>query len=108
MTKNRKQKCARCDSFVMGGNERENSRIVKSESISIRLIVLLCEICKLCLIYYSLGSEKHSYSRTSVARTLMARLPGLYELVLESFGKYPIAADLGFRLIFFCILKMVY
>ena len=72
------------------------------------LLVFLCEICKLCLIYYSLSSEKHSYSRTSVARTLMARLPGLLQLVLESFGKYPTAADLGFRIIFFCILKMVY
>ena len=35
------------------------------------------------------------YSRTSVARTLMARLPRLFELDFESLGKNPIAADLG-------------
>ena len=34
-------------------------------------------------------------SRTSVARTLMARLPWLFELVLESLGNNPIAPDLG-------------
>ena len=40
------------------------------------------------------------YSRTSVARTLMARLPRLFrtrfcfELVFESLGKNPIAAEL--------------
>ena len=52
------------------------------------------------------------YSRPSVARTLMARLPWRLpssELVLESLGKNPIAADLGkIRVTFFFILKMVY
>ena len=39
-----------------------------------------------------------------MARTLMACLPPCFELVLESFGKNPIAADLGkFRVIFFFI-----
>ena len=35
------------------------------------------------------------YSRTSMARTLMAAIHGCFELVLESLGKSLIAADLG-------------
>ena len=35
-----------------------------------------------------------NYSRTSMARTLMAHLPQMFRLVLESLGKNPIAADL--------------
>ena len=61
------------------------------------------------------------YSKTSVARTLMARLPWLiwnsayvdslsgFELVLESLGKNPIATDYEqFKVIFHVILKLVY
>ena len=33
------------------------------------------------------------YSRTSIARILMARLPYMFELVLESLEKNPIALD---------------
>ena len=41
------------------------------------------------------------YSRTSLARTLMARLTWLFKLVFESLEKIPIAAKLGqFKLIF--------
>ena len=36
----------------------------------------------------------YMYSKTSVARTLMARLHSCFELVLESLGKNPLAADL--------------
>ena len=45
-----------------------------------------------------------------MARTLMARLyHGCFELILESLGKKPIAADFGyFRVFFLFILKMVY
>ena len=32
-------------------------------------------------------SDETEYSRTSMARILMARLPWLFELVLESLGK---------------------
>ena len=39
--------------------------------------------------------RKHVYSRNSMARTLMARLPWLFELILESLGNNPLAADLG-------------
>ena len=35
------------------------------------------------------------YSRASVAQTLMAHLPWLFGLILESLGKHPLAADLG-------------
>ena len=49
------------------------------------------------------------YSRPSVARILKVRLPRLFGIVLESFAKNPIAADLGlFKVIFFSILKMVF
>ena len=36
------------------------------------------------------------YSRTLVAQTLSAHLPWLFRTFLESLGKNPIAADLGF------------
>ena len=42
------------------------------------------------------------YSRTSMARTLMARLHGCFELVLESLEQNHLAADLGlFKMISF-------
>ena len=48
---------------------------------------------------YKYLSEKYQwllqYSRTSVARTLMAHLLGYFELVLKFLGKNPIAADLA-------------
>ena len=51
----------------------------------------------------------HIYSRTSMARTLMARLPWLFRTRSWVPRKSFIAADLGqFRVIFFNILKMVY
>ena len=48
-----------------------------------------------------------------MARTLIARLPRLFQLVLESLGKNPIAADIiTFGIIYsdflFFILKMVW
>ena len=44
-----------------------------------------------------------------MARTLMARYHGCFELVLESLGKNPRAADLGyFRVFFLFVLKKVY
>ena len=52
------------------------------------------------------------YSRSSVARTQMFRLPryhGCFQLILESFETNSVAADLEkFRVIFFFILKIVY
>ena len=43
-----------------------------------------------------------TYSRTSMARTLMARLPRLFRTHFKSLGKNPLAADLGlFSVIFF-------
>ena len=39
--------------------------------------------------------REEKYSRTSMARTLMALHHGCFELVFESVGKNPIAADLG-------------
>ena len=49
------------------------------------------------------------YSRTSVARTLMARLPRLFRTRPWVPWKNPIAADeQSFRVIFFFMLKMVY
>ena len=43
---------------------------------------------------YVMSITVTKYSRTSMARTLMARLPRLFELDLESLGNYPLAADL--------------
>ena len=45
----------------------------------------------------------YKYSRTSVARTLMARLPWLCQMVLESLEKHPIAVDLEYSVLFFFI-----
>ena len=45
--------------------------------------------------FYVLLTVFQTYSRTSVARTLMAIYHGCFELVLDSFGKNPIAANLG-------------
>ena len=48
----------------------------------------------------------HIYSRTSVARTLMARLPRLFRTRSFVPRKNPLAADLGlFSVIFFFTLK---
>ena len=41
------------------------------------------------------GRFKCIYSRTSMTRTLIARYPGCFELILESLRKNPIAAYLG-------------
>ena len=49
-------------------------------------------------------STSHKYSRSSVARTLMARYHGYFELILESLGK---KTYLQIWDIFFFILKMV-
>ena len=56
------------------------------------------------------NSHWKKYSRTSLARLLMTRLSRLVvELVIESLGKSPIAADLEFlRMDFFFILKVVF
>ena len=41
-------------------------------------------------------TQDTNYSRTSVAQTLLARLPQLFQTrTLESLGKNPLAADLG-------------
>ena len=49
------------------------------------------------------------YSITSVARTLMARLPWLIELNFESLGKNPTAANLiKYRVTFLFMWKMIY
>ena len=48
------------------------------------------------------------YNRTSVARSLMARFHGCFEVVFESPWKNTMAADLGlFKLMFLYILTMV-
>ena len=41
------------------------------------------------------------YSRTSVARTLIARLPRLFQTRFESLGKYLIAGDLELSVVIF-------
>ena len=46
-------------------------------------------------VHLSTMSRLAIYSKTSMARTLMARYHGCFELVLESLGRNPLAADLG-------------
>ena len=55
-------------------------------------------------------TDSHThYSRTSMARTLMAHLPWLFRTRARVPRKNPIAADLSLlRMIFLFILKMVY
>ena len=50
-------------------------------------------------------STSHKYSRPSVARTLMARYHGYFELILESLGKKKTYLQIWD--VFFFILKMV-
>ena len=54
------------------------------------------EICFFCLcVCAGFFFLENIYSSTSMARTLMARLPSWFELFLESLGTNSIVTDLG-------------
>ena len=60
----------------------------------------MCTLSVSNVIYHKFSHGAAFYSRTSVARTAMPCLPGYFELVHESLGKHPIAADIiVFRII---------